>query len=232
LKTQHNVEIKDLLNKMPKSITHSSQPTIKSLFQKQNQICGQNLKNQVDLAIMEMMTVNYQSIRLVEESGFIKLLNLLCPGYEIPSRRKISTKMMPYYFNSIRGSIVLAMKDVKFVYLTADSWTSRANDSYLAVTAHYIDNNFTLKTCVLAVTSVISKSGEDIAMIVGGIIEDYGLQNKVKRYVTDHASDMQVSAQILGINWFGCFAHKLNLIVQKAILVLKLMLLSINLMLL
>ncbi len=157
MKTQHNVEIKDLSNKVPKSITHSSQPTIKSLFQKQNQICGKSLKNQIDLAIMEMMTVNYQPIRLVEESGFIKLLNLLCPGYKIPSWRKISTKMMPYYFNSIRESIVLAMKDVKFVCLTTDSWTSRANDSYLAVTAHYIDNNFTFRKCVLAVTSVISR---------------------------------------------------------------------------
>ena len=39
---------------------------------------------------------------------------------------------------------------------------------------------------------------------------------KINTLVADHASNMGKLARILEINYFGCFAHLLNIVVNKA----------------
>ena len=124
-------------------------------------------------------------------------------------------------FKAIKQDIVqlLAKNKSKFS-LTYDMWTSRANESYLGITGHYIDEEWNLQSLVLDVLPVTHPhTAERIAEYVAGIIIDYGLEEKVVSVVTDNSANAVESVRELAIlhpEWEitgnRCMAHILNLV--------------------
>jgi hypothetical protein len=43
------------------------------------------------------------------------------------------------------------MSSVKYLSITDDGWTSKANDSYMITTAHWVSDDFESHFCVLSV---------------------------------------------------------------------------------
>lgn len=93
------------------------------------------------------------------------------------------------------------------VCLTSDIWTSSVNDAYLGLTAHYIDNNFNMK-------SAGAHTAENIKETVMRILEQFKLTEKVLIIVSDNASNMKSAVERMGFRHFGCYAHTINLIVK------------------
>lgn len=72
------------------------------------------------------------------------------PQYEIPSRTYFTKTVIPAIYNNVRQNIVKELATTNNLALTTDSWTSRATESYLTITVHYILNNdWQIKTAVL-----------------------------------------------------------------------------------
>lgn len=46
------------------------------------------------------------------------------------------------------------VKDVPFHSITCDTWTSKANDGFTAISAHGIDKNWNLKDYIIAVAHI------------------------------------------------------------------------------
>lgn len=62
-----------------------------------------------------------------------------------------------------------------------------------------------------------SHTGESIAGLLHGALEEWGLTNKKPIVVTDNAATMAAAARLAGIGHVHCFAHSLNLASQKAL---------------
>lgn len=99
-------------------------------------------------AIVDMVVFDYMPLQMVEGKGFKKLMSIVAPNYNIPSRNTIKSRIEKVYED--RKSAVLGELDrVDTVALTTDTWTSNATKSYLTITEHHIDSDWNLMTNVL-----------------------------------------------------------------------------------
>ena len=72
---------------------------------------------------------------VVQGDGFRKLLEKLEPRYQLPSQKTLSDRVIPTMYNSVKDSKVLP---AKYISLTSDCWTSKVNQSYISITAHFL----------------------------------------------------------------------------------------------
>ncbi len=64
-------------------------------------------------------------------------------------------------------------------------------DAYLAVTCYFINENDQMSTVLLGVGKFSnSHTSENIAEVKSALMEDWGIQNKVRCLVTDVAANM------------------------------------------
>jgi hypothetical protein len=65
------------------------------------------------------------------------------PRYDMPSRHHFRYKQHPQLLEKVKEKLKTALSGVKMVSLTADCWTADNSDPFMAITAHWVDNNFT-----------------------------------------------------------------------------------------
>jgi len=108
----------------------------------------------------------------------------------------------------------------KFLALTCDHWTSVAKESFLALTGHWIDENWVLRSGAMACARHYGKStAEDVCQEVK---DQFALYERLRfdhvaGLVSDTAGNMCAMGNLFMtpgddyVAWFGCFAHILEL---------------------
>lgn len=102
--------------------------------------------------------------------------------------------------------------------LTTDGWTSLSNTSFVAVTAHYIDQNSIHKSVLLGCSEFEPWHNWNYLISEAA---NWGISNKISGVITDNAPN--IVAAVKSTTWrnFPCFAHTVNLIVQHGLNVIK-----------
>jgi hypothetical protein len=95
-------------------------------------------------SVGEFIATDLRPYSIVESSGFIKLLNTLEPRYSVPSRPFFSGTIIPGIYNELKQELLLELSKALGISLTTDGWTSKATESYITTTAHYVTDNWTL----------------------------------------------------------------------------------------
>ncbi|KAL3859967.1 hypothetical protein ACJMK2_010145 [Sinanodonta woodiana] len=115
----------------------------------------------------------------------------------------------------VKACLRLASK----VALTTDSWTSRAMESYVTVTACFIALGWTLQSYVLQTWALPeSNTGVNIAAVLLSAVNERGIPSNPP-LVNDNASNMVVAASEAACNpHIGCYAQALNLAAQKSMM--------------
>ena len=88
-------------------------------------------------------------VTLVEQPGFTAFVNALNPNFKLPSRTTAQRRCDALCEMS-RAKICELIHNVPDMSITLDGWTSRANDSYLVVTGHWLAETFKNFKCTLA----------------------------------------------------------------------------------
>lgn len=103
------------------------------------------------------------------------------------------------------------------VSISLDTWTSKyQRESFLGMTCHFMDKLLRFKSVSLGLyQSSFTHSAENLKNIVKSVLNEFSIKEKTVGLVTDNASNMVSMASFLKINHFGCFAHVLNLVVNK-----------------
>ncbi|KAJ8967582.1 hypothetical protein NQ314_002767, partial [Rhamnusium bicolor] len=111
------------------------------------------------------------------------------------------------------------LSKVKSVCITIDHWRSSANESYIGVTAHYIDDQFEMCSSLLQCSLFEgSHTATAIADELRMILDHWNLTQKTLITITDNASNVTSAIEkVLVWKHYGCFAHKLNLVVNSAL---------------
>lgn len=148
-----------------------------------------------------------------------KNLKMLNSGYDLPSRKTLSTSLLPILYNEtydkIKSDIVA---NGNFVSITTDGWTSVRNESFIAVTTHFIDNNCTLKSYLLSCFMYLDKhTSEHLKNELLRVTKEWGLENRVAACTSDNATDITKAVDLCLWRHIRCFAHRLNLVVQQAL---------------
>ena len=72
------------------------------------------------------------------------------PGYQIPIQTQVTSMVKKCRMFGKKRLCEVLKKEVRFVVVTTDAWTSKAVKSFTAYTAHFIDGNWSLRSYVLA----------------------------------------------------------------------------------
>ncbi|XP_037921304.1 E3 SUMO-protein ligase ZBED1-like [Hermetia illucens] len=176
-------------------------------------------KNLIDRDLLDLFVKEFHPFSIVEEPSFRKVIKWI-PGYELPSRKTISTTMIPALYQSCVENVRdLVSREAISVCLTIDCWTSANNENYMATTAHFITEGFTFKTVLLKCSYLSgSHTAVHLAEEIKNIILEWNLEGKVNYAISDNATNItKALADILSLKHYGCYAHSLNLIVQRAL---------------
>ncbi|KAL2930729.1 putative AC transposase [Bienertia sinuspersici] len=86
------------------------------------------------------------------------------------------------------------------VCFTCDCWSACTSQGFLTLTAHFVDNNWNLKSRILNFRYFPPPHrGVDISLFVVGLIKEWGLETKVFSMTCDNAGAMDVMVAVLNL---------------------------------
>lgn len=177
-------------------------------------------QKKIDNALLKMMTKDFQPFSILEDEGFKELVQLLYPSYKIPNRHTLSKVQIPaLYQKCLNETKDLIKSEAISGCITTDCWTSKSNVGYNAITFHFIDEHFGLKSVLLGCHEFSENhTSLNLSNKIDMTLKEWTLQDKTIFAVSDNASNIIKRAlSILQLKHFGCFAHTLNLILQGAL---------------
>ena len=136
-------------------------------------------------------------------------------GYKVPSRPHV-TSICHKMFDSLKEEL-LAKLDSPYVSLTTDIWTSRTQQPYLTVTAHFITEKWKMESKVLQTRERPERhTGMNISERLKAAAGEWNIANdRLAAVVRDNAANMVLAVDLVG-EWddLGCFGHTLQLCCQ------------------
>ena len=165
----------------------------------------------VKMAIAKFIALNCRPLSIVEGEGYCQLLHVLEPRYQVPTHQTITRHLWTMEV-ACREKVNHELSIQESIALTTDFWTSKAVESYVGVTTHFIDDcaagKWELRTRILETEHVIGEHIADkIWEILLTIAEKWALAHKVKDTgVTPENAANIVEAVAKELKWERC-AH-------------------------
>ena len=119
-------------------------------------------------------------------------------NYAILHRQTIKGTHLPFTEKVIVNSITTEMKDLTSVYIIVDIWTNRQMRSFIGFTAHFIDNEFDLKSRLLCCGEHFSErlTTVNIANKHENVVMRYQIDGIVRRVISDNATSMKKAFEL------------------------------------
>lgn len=171
--------------------------------------------------ICKMIVSDMQPISIVDDSGFRALLEILEPGYKIPDRRTIDQRLKALY-TEVRAKIETSFEEIEKMSLTTDAWTSLTTESYVTVSASYLDKDWSFKSITLATLACPERhTAENLQFGLLDVIHDWTLDDKVDAIAHDNAKNIcnatAALEEIHGIEGVRCAAHTMQLAINTGL---------------
>lgn len=156
-------------------------------------------------------------VNLLYGAGFQSFIRELEPRYQIPCPRTMSGKIAKLY-DYTKSELRERLRGEKLA-LTTDGWSSLATESYVTVTAHFIDANWELRNVVLDTSELqAAHTATNVSKCIASILQDYNIEDSVLAITTDNALNyINAVERHLCIPDIPCMAHTLNLAARKGL---------------
>ncbi|XP_073470722.1 zinc finger BED domain-containing protein 4-like [Aquarana catesbeiana] len=175
-------------------------------------------QSKLDEQLVKMIALDLQPFSVVDDKGFRSFVKALDPSYVLPNRKTLSGSLLPQLYDSIKAELMVKVSNASAVCLTTDCWTSRTTTSFMAVTCHYIDDNFKLSSSLLDCFSFTERhTADNLSVELSKICEEWGITNRIVACISDNASNIKAAIRNVGWKYLACFAHTLNLIVRESL---------------
>lgn len=186
--------------------------------------------------LAKMIIMHEYPISIVDHIGFKRYSARLQPLFKVPSRNTIKNEIFQVYeYEKAKTATILESISSR-VAITTDMWTaSNQKKGYMAVTAHFIDESWTLQSCIMRFIYVPCPHTKEV--LCDQLLEclmDWNMDRKLSCLTVDNCSTndamvesllekLDSSSLIAGGSLFHmrCAAHILNLIVKDGLDVIK-----------
>lgn len=139
------------------------------------------------------------SLSVTDNEHFKRFVRDLDPKFTLPSRKHLSSTLIPAAFQDKKSAVMKLIGEARFVSLTVDIWTDRVMHSYLAVTCHLFANIKPMSGLLQFIPIDGSHTGQRIAEHIHMVIEEFNLDGKVSFVVSDNASNMRKAFDVLKV---------------------------------
>lgn len=100
--------------------------------------------------LARMIILHEYPIMMVDHIGFRRYSHALQPLFKIVSRNTVKSDIMKLYESEKSKQMKILAKNKSRIAITTDMWTSsNQNKGYMSITAHYIDDNWTLQNRII-----------------------------------------------------------------------------------
>ena len=185
-------------------------------------------------SIGQFIALDMRPYSIVDSAGFHNMIKTLEPKYELPSRTHFAQTVIPELYKETVTKVLNDIDSAQHVSLTTDGWTSRATQSYITVTAHYINDQWEMKSATLQTRPLFeSHTAANLADVLQKSVVEWHVAKSYKinsdhsddptqvrpiPITTDNASNIVKGVQEGGFKpHIRCFAHSLNLAAQKGL---------------
>jgi hypothetical protein len=171
-----------------------------------------------DDKMVEFFADTFTPFNVVGKESFKNVIKVACGGIKVKNPRTYS-RMVEAKAKNVLGQVTDIMasvkKDILSIGFTSDLWTSRSGDSYISLTASYIDKDWTMQRWTPFVKPFPERhTGVNIRLELDGMIEQLAMDTAdiAKYAINDNAANMKLAiseSQYL-IQYF-CDIHTLQL---------------------
>ncbi|XP_065895673.1 zinc finger BED domain-containing protein 4-like [Dysidea avara] len=168
-----------------------------------------------------MIALDNHLFSLVEDVGFLHLMQQLEPRYSVPSRKYVTEVVIPRIAVGLTNEVQKLLKKVVWFSFTTDIWsTDVSSDSLLSLTAHWFSDLFERRSAILHAEPILgSHTGEVLCEHYKRMLAKWKIkESQVHLMVRDNAANMIKAMKDGSFPDLGCFAHTLQLIVHDGVL--------------
>ena len=117
------------------------------------------------------------------------MLGVFESRYASPDNTRIASKYVPAMHSTLKENVSKQLKDADYYCITTDMWSSRAKQSYIAVTIHYLTDSFDMRSYLLETKEFPEvHTGDMIAESLQQILTEWELDpGKLLAATTDNA---------------------------------------------
>ena len=171
-------------------------------------------------AIGYFIAKDMQPVSVVQGVGFQHMMNHLEPRFQIPHRKTFMDRVLPSLYLKVKETVLPCIAAADCFAITADCWTSRANEAYIGVTFHTITKEWEIQHFVLENQELPEQhTAANIAEAMKNVLAHWKLDSsKLSGATVDNAANIQKAmTDILSWKCLGCFGHTVNLCVKAGL---------------
>jgi len=156
---------------------------------------------------------------LVDSAAFRQFVHELDPRYQIPERHALSARLVPQRYEAVKSEIQASLTQATTHAITTDMWTASNNISYMGVTAHWMDDKFTVHNkCLTVRPAPGSHTADFISTELDAVLTEWSVEKSSLNVVTDSGANVKKAIAQMGVErWRPCFAHTLQLCVNGSL---------------
>ncbi|KAL8554728.1 hypothetical protein ACS0TY_002790 [Phlomoides rotata] len=183
-----------------------------------------------DLA--SMIVLHEYSLSMVEHFGFHRFLSSLQPLFKVVSRNTVKNDIMKIYEFEKTKTMRIIEKNTSKIAITTDTWTtSNQKKGYMAITAHFIDETWKLRSRIIRFIYVpCPHTAEVLCDVLVDCLMDCYIDRKLSTLTLDNCTTNDVMINLIlnkldnqslwlegSLLHMRCCAHILNLIVRDGL---------------
>jgi hypothetical protein len=171
--------------------------------------------------VTKFIATAMQPFNIVECQPFVEMVKTLNPRYTLPGRKYFSKTSIPKLFNETKQKIKsdLCLTRNNNVSITTDCWTSASSEPFITITAHYINDNWELKSpCLCCGHFNDDHTAENIIEILQEKLSEWNLNiNQLCSCTTDNGANILKAISLSVVQHVPCFGHTINIGINKAL---------------
>ncbi|XP_052635392.1 zinc finger BED domain-containing protein 4-like [Harpia harpyja] len=173
--------------------------------------------------VLEMIFRDLHPLSVVKDKGFGLLIGYLEPNFTLPSPMQLSS-MLWHRYNVVKQHLERYLQTAQAIVVCVKFWVSQLNQTYLTVTANFIDGEWRRVRCVMKTRQAHKDKAEegDLGEKLSAILSEFGLSSK-SVFCVMHDSPQSTAANSQQLkNTYGwsslcCAARTLHLCIKAGL---------------
>lgn len=165
----------------------------------------------INKAVASLIVKDVLPVSAVEQDGFIQLLKVLDPRYQLPSWSDFSREVLPEMHAEVREGLAARLTKVSHFALTTVTWSGRTCERYMSVTIHFIEDWELKSACLQTSCFPQDHTKEHIASALQDVLTNWKLNpTGLVAITTDDGARTVEAAQLNEWLRMQCLGHSLH----------------------
>lgn len=185
--------------------------------------CNPDRTESIHKALAKLISMNQLPLSFCSSSGFRQFMAAVEPNYTICKEEELK-KRLRFFKSTVEEKIRNGLNGVQSVVCTSDYWSSLAHRSYITITAHALDNDWSPMSFTLTTQEIEERyTALNIVEKLENIFSNWEIKDKVTTIITNNAKNVVNVVQLLScttnanISDVTCAAHSLQFAINKAL---------------